>query len=118
MNHSLIIDEVGPSSRRKLVTLGRTIFLFHRHCRLRRAIRLRSSLAQRNGRPGESDAVNRPDLRDYRATGATADLHQTARVWHFYAIRRHGPGCSWGALFLPLFTGFLGLWFLSRDANG
>ena len=61
MNHSLIIDEV----------LARTIFLFHRHCRLRRAVRMRSPLAQkRNGRPGESDAANRPDLRDYRAAGA------------------------------------------------
>lgn len=28
----------------------------------------------------------------------TADLHQTARVWHFYARRRRGPDAP-GALF-------------------
>jgi hypothetical protein len=47
MNHSLIIDEVLAHPGRKLVTLGRTIFLFHRHCRLRRAVWLRSPLAQK-----------------------------------------------------------------------
>lgn len=46
----------------------------------------------------------------------TADLHQTARVWHFYAA----DAVVWmprGALFLPLFTGFLGLWFLAQHVK-
>lgn len=43
----------------------------------------------------------------------TADLHQTARVWHFYAYPAPWSWMPWGALFLPLFTVFLGLWFLS-----
>lgn len=28
----------------------------------------------------------------------TADLHQTARFWHFYAYPRHGRGCHGGAV--------------------
>lgn len=43
----------------------------------------------------------------------TADLHQTARVWHFYAYPAPWSWMPWGALFLPPFTVFLGLWFLS-----
>lgn len=43
----------------------------------------------------------------------TADLHQTARVWHFYAYPAPWSWMPWGALFLPLFTVFLGLWFLA-----
>ncbi|MEG1248227.1 MAG: tetrathionate reductase subunit TtrC [Citrobacter sp.] len=45
----------------------------------------------------------------------TADLHQTARVWHFYAYPTPWSWMPWGALFLPLFTGFLGLWFLAQQ---
>ena len=44
----------------------------------------------------------------------TADLHQTARFWHFYAYPTPWSWMPWGALFLPLFTGFLGLWFLAQ----
>ena len=44
----------------------------------------------------------------------TADLHQTARVWHFYAYPTPWSWMPWGALFLPLFTGFLGLWFIAQ----
>ncbi|POT57540.1 tetrathionate reductase subunit TtrC [Citrobacter amalonaticus] len=44
----------------------------------------------------------------------TADLHQTARVWHFYAYPTPWSWMPWGALFLPLFTLFLGLWFLAQ----
>lgn len=43
----------------------------------------------------------------------TADLHQTARVWHFYAWPTPWSWMPWGALFLPLFIGFLGLWFVA-----
>ncbi|MGB7803041.1 tetrathionate reductase subunit TtrC [Buttiauxella sp.] len=43
----------------------------------------------------------------------TADLHQTARFWHFYAYPTPWSWMPWGALFLPLFTGVLGLWFLA-----
>lgn len=43
----------------------------------------------------------------------TADLHQTARFWHFYAYPTPWSWMPWGALFLPLFTAFLGLWFLA-----
>lgn len=42
----------------------------------------------------------------------TADLHQTARFWHFYAWPTPWSWMPWGALFLPLFTAFVGLWFL------
>ncbi|MDH8147131.1 tetrathionate reductase subunit TtrC [Klebsiella pneumoniae] len=45
----------------------------------------------------------------------TADLHQTARAWHFYAYPTPWSWMPWGALFLPLFTGFLGLWFLAQQ---
>ncbi|MEA7465343.1 tetrathionate reductase subunit TtrC, partial [Salmonella enterica subsp. enterica serovar Lubbock] len=45
----------------------------------------------------------------------TADLHQTARVWHFYAWPTPWSWMPWGALFLPLFTGFLALWFLAQQ---
>jgi tetrathionate reductase subunit C len=45
----------------------------------------------------------------------TADLHQTARFWHFYAYPTPWSWMPWGALFLPLFTGFLGLWFLAQQ---
>ncbi|CEJ67218.1 MULTISPECIES: tetrathionate reductase subunit TtrC [Citrobacter] len=45
----------------------------------------------------------------------TADLHQTARVWHFYAFPTPWSWMPWGALFLPLFTGFLGLWFIAQQ---
>lgn len=41
----------------------------------------------------------------------TADLHQTARFWHFYAWPTPWSWMPWGALFLPLFTVLLGLWF-------
>lgn len=41
----------------------------------------------------------------------TADLHQTARVWHFYAYPTPWSWMPWGAVFLPLFTGFLGWYF-------
>lgn len=44
----------------------------------------------------------------------TADLHQTARVWHFYAYPTPWSWMPWGAVFLPLFTGFLGLWFVAQ----
>mgnify|MGYP000408286963 FL=1 len=47
----------------------------------------------------------------------TADLHQTARVWHFYAYPTPWSWMPWGALFLPLFTGFLGLWFLAQHVK-
>ncbi|HGY3717053.1 tetrathionate reductase subunit TtrC [Citrobacter sp. Res13-Sevr-PEB04-36] len=47
----------------------------------------------------------------------TADLHQTARVWHFYAWPTPWSWMPWGALFLPLFTGFLGLWFLAQQVK-
>lgn len=42
----------------------------------------------------------------------TADLHQTARVWHFYAYPTPWSWMPWGAVFLPLFTGFVGLYFI------
>lgn len=43
----------------------------------------------------------------------TADLHQTARFWHFYAYPTPWSWMPWGALFLPLFTGFISLYFLA-----
>lgn len=43
----------------------------------------------------------------------TADLHQTARVWHFYAWPTPWSWMPWGALFLPLFTASLSLWFIA-----
>ena len=45
----------------------------------------------------------------------TADLHQTARFWHFYAYPTPWSWMPWGALFLPLFTLLLGLWFLAIE---
>lgn len=42
----------------------------------------------------------------------TADLHQTARFWHFYAWPTPWSWMPWGALFLPLFTACVGLWFV------
>lgn len=42
----------------------------------------------------------------------TADLHQTARFWHFYAYPTPWSWMPWGALLLPLFCLFLALWFL------
>ena len=45
----------------------------------------------------------------------TADLHQAARFWHFYAYPTPWSWMPWGALFLPLFTLFLGLWFAVRQ---
>lgn len=45
----------------------------------------------------------------------TADLHQTARFWHFYAYPTPWSWMPWGALFLPLFTGALALWFLAQQ---
>lgn len=47
----------------------------------------------------------------------TADLHQTARVWHFYAWPTPWSWMPWGALFLPLFTGFIGLWFIAATVE-
>lgn len=44
----------------------------------------------------------------------TADLHQTARFWHFYAYPTLWSWMPWGALFLPLFTLFLGWWFVAQ----
>lgn len=101
-----------------MVTLGRTIFLFHRHCRLRRTVRLRSPLAQKETADLENltllialtCAITAP-------LALTADLHQTARVWHFYAYPTPWSWMPWGALFLPLFTGFLGLWFLAQHVK-
>ncbi|MEZ2603947.1 tetrathionate reductase subunit TtrC [Kluyvera intermedia] len=43
----------------------------------------------------------------------TADLHQPARVWHFYAWPTPWSWMPWGAVFLPLFTLFIGLWFVA-----
>ncbi|WP_042790024.1 NrfD/PsrC family molybdoenzyme membrane anchor subunit, partial [Serratia marcescens] len=43
----------------------------------------------------------------------TADLHQTARFWHFYAYPTPWSWMPWGALFLPLFTLLIGLWFIA-----
>lgn len=47
----------------------------------------------------------------------TADLHQTARFWHFYAWPTPWSWMPWGALFLPLFTLLLGLWFADFHLN-
>jgi len=47
----------------------------------------------------------------------TADLHQTARFWHFYAWPTPWSWMPWGALFLPLFTLLLGLWFTDFHLN-
>ena len=41
----------------------------------------------------------------------TADLHQTARVWHFYAYPTLWSWMWWGSVLLPLFTTFMGLYF-------
>ncbi|MCF1612780.1 tetrathionate reductase subunit TtrC [Serratia marcescens] len=45
----------------------------------------------------------------------TADLHQTARFWHFYAYPTPWSWMPWGALFLPLFTLLIGLWFIAIE---
>ena len=75
---------------------------------------MRSPLVQKKRQTGESDAANRPDLRDYRAALAlTADSHQTARVWHFYAYPTPWSRMPWARCFyrrLPV----LGLWFLAQ----
>lgn len=42
----------------------------------------------------------------------TADLHQTARFWHFYAWPTPWSWMPWGALLLPLFTLLVGAWFV------
>lgn len=47
----------------------------------------------------------------------TADLHQPARVWHFYAYPTPWSWMPWGAVFLPLFTLLLGLWFIAVQYN-
>ncbi|EKT58518.1 tetrathionate reductase subunit TtrC [Providencia sneebia] len=43
----------------------------------------------------------------------TADLHQTARVWHFYAYPTLWSWMWWGSVLLPLFTTFTGLYFVA-----
>lgn len=95
MNHSLIIDEVLAHPQNvSWLPLGRTIFLFHRHCRLRRTVCLRSPLAQKETADLENltllialtCAITAP-------LALTADLHQTARVWHFYAYPTPWSGC-------------------------
>ncbi|HHQ2321581.1 tetrathionate reductase subunit TtrC [Providencia rettgeri] len=43
----------------------------------------------------------------------TADLHQTARVWHFYAHPTIWSWMWWGSVLLPLFTTFIGLYFVA-----
>jgi len=43
----------------------------------------------------------------------TADLHQPERVWHFYAWPTPWSWMPWGAVFLPLFTLFIGLLFMA-----
>lgn len=43
----------------------------------------------------------------------TADLHQTARVWHFYAYPTPWSWMAWGSVLLPLFTAFIGLYFVA-----
>lgn len=43
----------------------------------------------------------------------TADLHQTARVWHFYAYPTLWSWMWWGSVLLPLFTTFSGLYFIA-----
>lgn len=43
----------------------------------------------------------------------TADLHQTARVWHFYAYPTPWSWMAWGSVLLPMFTTFLGLYFVA-----
>ncbi|EKT62296.1 tetrathionate reductase subunit TtrC [Providencia burhodogranariea] len=43
----------------------------------------------------------------------TADLHQTARVWHFYAHPTLWSWMWWGSVLLPLFTTFSGLYFIA-----
>ncbi|ADO48401.1 tetrathionate reductase subunit TtrC [[Enterobacter] lignolyticus] len=47
----------------------------------------------------------------------TADLHQTARFWHFYAWPTPWSWMPWGALFLPLFTLLLGIEFVGFHLN-
>lgn len=43
----------------------------------------------------------------------TADLHQTARVWHFYVYPTLWSWMWWGSVLLPLFTTFSGLYFIA-----
>lgn len=43
----------------------------------------------------------------------TADLHQTARVWHFYAYPTPWSWMAWGSLLLPLFSAFSILYFIA-----
>lgn len=71
MNHSLIIDEVlaHPQDVSWLPWAVQYFFFIGiAACAALFACVLH--WRKRNGRPGESDAANRPDLRDYRAAGA------------------------------------------------
>lgn len=71
MNHSLIIDEVLAHPQDVSWLPWAVQYFFSSalppapHCSP-----AFSTGAKRNGRSGESDAVNRPDLRDYRTAGA------------------------------------------------
>ncbi|CNH49703.1 tetrathionate reductase subunit C [Yersinia massiliensis] len=42
-----------------------------------------------------------------------ADLHQPARVWHFYAHFTPWSWMSWGSLFLPLFSVLVVTYFMA-----
>lgn len=95
---------------------GRYNISFYWHCRLRRTVCLLSSLAEKDAATEENRALLIAITCAITAPLAlTADLHQTARVWHFYAWPTPWSWMPWGALFLPLFTGFLALWFLAQQ---
>lgn len=98
--------------------MGGAVFLFHRHCRLRGAVWLPASLAQKTRcEAGTADAADCSDLRDYRAAGADGGPASNCPLLALLRLSHALVVDALGALFLPLFTLFLGLWFAVRQSG-
>lgn len=86
MTHSLIIEEVLAHPQDISWLPWAVQYFFYWHCRLRRTVCLLSSLAEKDAATEENRALLIAITCAITAPLAlTADLHQTARVWHFYA---------------------------------
>ncbi len=91
MTHSpSLVYSAGSPAHISWLPWARQIFLFIGISRLRRTVCLLSSLAEKDAATEENQALLIAiTCADYRTAGADG-LHQTARVWHFYARRRPG----------------------------
>lgn len=118
MTHSLIIEEVLAHPQ-EISWLPRAVQYFFslalppaRRCSPACSTGVKSAAAAR-----KPDAADRPDLCHHRPAGADRGSAPDRARLAFLCLSDTVVMDAVGALFLPLFTGFLGLWFLAQQVK-